>query len=54
MVQVPIIALINGKKKTIMVDEAVLEGLIPNLEGGEDDTVYLSSQLVEGGDANGN
>ena len=53
MAQVPLVTILNGKKQTLLVDEAVLQGLISNLEGGQDDTVYLTSQLVDGGDASG-
>jgi len=49
MAKVALMFLEDGKSKVILVDEEVLEGLIPNLEGGASDTIYLSTQCADGG-----
>ena len=54
MAKVSLLTILDGKKTTLSIDEAVLNGFISNIEGGEDDTVYLPTQFVDGGDASGN
>lgn len=54
MADVSLITLLNGKRQVVKVDEVVLNGFVSNIEGGEDDTVFLPTQFVDGGDANGN
>jgi hypothetical protein len=53
MANVSVILLKDGKRVTIQVDEDVLNGLIANLEGGASDTIYLSTQCIDGGGSSG-